>query len=91
MLLYFVESIHSCHVSKRVKYLLLGMMLLCTFTAKAGMDPQALKTAISTRLGISVYTVDQTPIAGLYMLGTSKGGSIAMPKGIIWYRGSCWT
>ncbi len=81
MLLYFVESIHSCHVSKRVKYLLLGMMLLCTFTAKAGMDPQALKTAISTRLGISVYTVDQTPIAGLYMLGTSKGVLYSDAKG----------
>ncbi|MFB2864232.1 disulfide isomerase DsbC N-terminal domain-containing protein [Aeromonas sp. MdU4] len=45
------------------------------------MDPQALKTAISTRLGIPVYMVDQTPIAGLYMLGTSKGVLYSDAKG----------
>ncbi|WP_050514314.1 disulfide isomerase DsbC N-terminal domain-containing protein [Aeromonas finlandensis] len=45
------------------------------------MDPQALKAAISTRLGIPVYMVDQTPITGLYMLGTSKGVLYSDAKG----------
>lgn len=81
MLLYFVESIHSCHVSKKVKYLLLGMMILCTFTARAGMDPQGLKETVAQRLGIGVYLVEPTPIAGLYMLGTSQGVLYSDAKG----------
>lgn len=81
MLLYFAGSIHSYHVSNPVKYLLLGMMLLFTFCARAGMDPHALKEVISTRLGIAVYLVEQTPISGLYMLGTSQGVLYSDAKG----------
>lgn len=81
MLLYLAESIRSCHVSKKVKYLLLGMMLLCTFVARAGMDPQALKQTITSRLGVPVYLVEQTPIPGLYMLGTSQGVIYSDAKG----------
>jgi len=79
--MYFAWSIHSYHVSKQVKYLLLGMMLLSTFFARAGMDPQGLKETVSQRLGITVYLVDQTPIAGLYMLGTSQGVLYSDAKG----------
>lgn len=64
-----------------MKHLLLGMMLLCTFTARAGMDPQALKQTITARLGVPVYLVKATPIAGLYMLGTSQGVLYSDAKG----------
>ncbi|MGL4933525.1 MAG: disulfide isomerase DsbC N-terminal domain-containing protein [Aeromonas sp.] len=56
-----------------MQYLLLGMMLLCAFAANAGMDPQLLKQTITNRLGVPVYMVNQTPIPGLYQLGTARG------------------
>ncbi|WP_323061200.1 disulfide isomerase DsbC N-terminal domain-containing protein [Aeromonas hydrophila] len=56
-----------------MKYLLLGMMLLGSFAASAGMDPQLLKQTIEQRLGVQVYLVDETPMPGLYMLGTAQG------------------
>ncbi|MFB2949166.1 disulfide isomerase DsbC N-terminal domain-containing protein, partial [Aeromonas hydrophila] len=56
-----------------MKYLLLGMMLLGSFAASAGMDPQQLKQTIEQRLGVQVYLVDETPMPGLYMLGTAQG------------------
>ncbi|WP_043135762.1 disulfide isomerase DsbC N-terminal domain-containing protein [Aeromonas bestiarum] len=64
-----------------MKHLLLGMMLLCTFAASAGMDPQLLKQRIEQRLGVQVYLVDATPIPGLFMLGTSQGPLYADAKG----------
>lgn len=56
-----------------MKYLLLGMMTLCAFAAGAGMDPQLLKQTIGQRLGAQVFLVDETPIPGLFMLGTTQG------------------
>lgn len=67
------ESIQSCQVSHQVRHLLLGMMLLCTFAASAGMDPQLLKQTIGQRLGVQVFLVDETPVPGLYLLGTAQG------------------
>ena len=54
-------------------YLLLGMMLLGSFAVSAGMDPQLLKQTIERRLGVQVYLVDETPVSGLYLLGTAQG------------------
>lgn len=67
------ESIQSCQVSHQVRHLLLGMMLLCTFAASAGMDPQLLKQTIGQRLGVQVFLLDETPVPGLYLLGTAQG------------------
>jgi len=68
-------------------YLLLGMMILCAFTAKAGMDPQLLKQTITARLGVPVYMVDQTPIPGLYQLGTAQGVLYSNANGDYLIRG----
>lgn len=56
-----------------MRYLLLGMMLLCAFAANAGMDPQQLKQTIGQRLGVRVFLVDETPVPGLFLLGTAQG------------------
>ncbi|WP_321533458.1 disulfide isomerase DsbC N-terminal domain-containing protein, partial [Aeromonas veronii] len=40
-----------------------------------------LKQTITARLGVSVYLVEQTPIPGLYMLGTSQGVLYSDAKG----------
>lgn len=45
------------------------------------MDTQALKQTISARLGVPIYLVEKTPIAGLYMLGTSQGVLYSDAKG----------
>ncbi|WP_421295669.1 disulfide isomerase DsbC N-terminal domain-containing protein [Aeromonas sp. 604534] len=45
------------------------------------MDTQTLKQTITARLGVSVYLVEQTPIPGLYMLGTSQGVLYSDAKG----------
>ena len=45
------------------------------------MDTQALKQTITARLGVPVYLVEPTPIAGLYMLGTSQGVLYSDAKG----------
>jgi thiol:disulfide interchange protein DsbC len=49
------------------------MMLLCTFAASAGMDPHLLRQTIEQRLGVQVYLVEETPMPGLFMLGTAQG------------------
>ena len=64
-----------------MKHLLLFMALLCTFTARAEVDRQALKQVITARLGVPVYLVKPTPITGLYMLGTSQGVLYSDAKG----------
>ncbi|MGL5030022.1 MAG: disulfide isomerase DsbC N-terminal domain-containing protein [Aeromonas sp.] len=64
-----------------MKYLVLGIILLSTFCARAELDPHALKQTIATRLGITVYLIDHTPISGLYMLGTSQGVLYSDAKG----------
>lgn len=56
-----------------MKHLLLGMMMLCAFVANAGMDPQQLKQTIAQRLGMEVFLVDETPLPGLFLLGTAQG------------------
>lgn len=56
-----------------MRYLLLEMMLLCAFTANAGMDPQQLKQTMAQRLGVQVFLVDETPLPGLFLLGTAQG------------------
>lgn len=56
-----------------VKHLISMAMLLCTFAAYAGVNPQTLKETVSSRLGVPVYLVDRTPIPGFYMVGTSQG------------------
>lgn len=57
-----------------MKYLLLGMMLLGSLPpARGWTDPQQLKQTIEQRLGVQVYLVDETPMPGLYMLGTAQG------------------
>ncbi|PJG58933.1 DsbC family protein [Aeromonas cavernicola] len=48
-------------------------MLIIAFNAKAGAAHQELRQVVSERLGVPVYLVEQSPIAGLYMLGTSQG------------------
>ena len=48
-------------------------MLLGSFAVSAGMDPQLLKQTIERRLGVQVYLVDETPVSGLYLLGTAQG------------------
>ena len=35
--------------------------------------PQLLKQTIEQRLGVQVYLVDETPMPGLYLLGTARG------------------
>ena len=55
------ETLQSCQVNELMRYLLLGMMLLCTFAASAVMDPQLLKQTIGQRLGVQVFLVDETP------------------------------
>ena len=67
------ETLQSCQVNELMRYLLLGMMLLCAFAASAGMDPHVLKQTIEQRLGVQVYLVDETPMPGLYLLGTAQG------------------
>ena len=55
-----------------MRYLLLGMMLLCALRpARDG--PHVLKQTIEQRLGVQVYLVDETPMPGLYLLGTAQG------------------
>lgn len=67
------ETLQSCQVNELMRYLLLGMMLLCAFAASAGMDPHVLKQTIEQHLGVQVYLVDETPMPGLYLLGTAQG------------------
>lgn len=84
------ESIQSCQVSHQVRHLLLGMMLLCTFAASAGMDPQLLKQTIGQRLGVQVFLVDETPVPGLYLLGTAQGLLYSDARETMCCRAPCW-
>ncbi|MGY3941691.1 disulfide isomerase DsbC N-terminal domain-containing protein [Aeromonas tecta] len=71
-----------------MKHLLLGMMVLCAFVANAGMDPQQLKQTIAQRLGMEVFLVDETPLPGLFLLGTAQGLIYSDAKGDYVLQGS---
>ncbi|MGL4251101.1 MAG: disulfide isomerase DsbC N-terminal domain-containing protein [Aeromonas sp.] len=56
-------------------------MSLFAFYADAGGIPHTLKQTIAARLGVNVYLVEKTPIAGLYLIGTSQGVLYSDAKG----------